>query len=468
MALKFHTNMQIKHSLLAVFMGVALAFTACKKKDNDDNSNNNNNNNNNNSSKEIVEVTSNITGNVTWKSDKIYVIKKYIYVDSLATLTIEPGTIIKGDKNEAANTKGALIVKRGGRLIADGTVDKPIVFTSNKEKGMRNVGDWGGVWICGSAPTNAGTNVPAEADLGVFFGGNNPNDNSGILRYVRIEFGGIALQPNKEINGLTLAGVGSSTVIENVQVSFAGDDAFEWFGGNVNAKRLISYKNIDDDLDMDNGFSGKIQYVLVVRDANLADVSGSNGFEIDNDASGSQATPSTRAIVSNVTIVGPHMNDASTYNADFKRAAHLRRSSKINIYNSVFAGFPIGILIDGDSTAMYYNTGEAHIRNCVVSSWKGSDSLKQTTTNYAFDVHTWFNNSAFNNSFVKNFNDLQLNASQNYVPNAGSPLLNGGSTTVGYLNGDNFFTNETFRGAFGSTNWASGWANFDPQNTEYK
>lgn len=455
--------MQIKQ-FLAVFMGVALTFTACKKKDNEDNSSSNNNNN---TTKEVVEVTSNITGNVTWSANKIYLIKKYIYVDSLATLTIEPGTLIKGDKDDVANTKGALIVKRGGRLIADGTVDKPIVFTSNKSKGLRNIGDWGGVWICGMAPTNAGNNVPGEADLGVYYGGNNPNDNSGILRYVRIEFGGIALQPNKEINGLTLAGVGSGTIIENVQVSYSGDDAFEFFGGNVNAKKIISYKNVDDDLDMDNGYQGKIQYVLAIRDANIADVSGSNGFEVDNDASGSTASPFTKAIVSNVTLIGPHMNDNSTYSADFKRATHLRRSSKINIYNSVLAGFPTGILIDGDSTARYYNENEAHIRNSVVASWKGTDSLKQTTTNYAFDIHSWFKTASFNNEFIKNMNDLQLDAAQNYMPKAGSPVLSGGSL-VGYLTGDNFFENTNFRGAFGTTNWVSGWTNFDPQNTDYK
>lgn len=458
--------MQIKQSVLAVLMGVALAFTSCKKKD-DDNSNNNNNNNNN-TTKEVVEVTSNITGNVTWSANKIYLLKKYVYIDSLATLTIEPGTIIKGEKNDAANTKGALIVKRGGKLIADGTVDKPIVFTSNKEKGMRNVGDWGGIWICGSAPTNAGNDVPGEADLGVYYGGNNPNDNSGILRYVRIEFGGIALQPNKEINGLTLAGVGSGTIIENVQVSYGGDDGFEWFGGTVNAKKLISYKNVDDDFDMDNGFQGKVQYALAIRDANIADVSSSNGFEVDNDGNGNTAQPFTKAIFSNVTLIGPHMNDNSTYDVNFKRAAHLRKSSKISIYNSVFAGFPIGILIDGDNTAMYYNQNEAHIRNSVVSSWKGTDSLKQTITNYSFDIHSWFNTTAFSNQFIKNFTDLQLDANKNYIPQSGSALLNGGSTSVGFLNGDNFFENVTFRGAFGSSNWASGWANFDPNNTDYK
>jgi hypothetical protein len=161
------------------------------------------------------------------------------------------------------------------------------------------------------------------------------------------------------------------------------------------------------------------------------------------------------------------MNDNSTYISDFKRATHLRRSSKINIYNSVLAGFPTGILIDGDSTARYYNENEAHIRNSVVASWKGTDSLKQTTTNYAFDIHSWFKTASFNNEFIKNMNDLQLDAAQNYMPKAGSPVLSGGSL-VGYLTGDNFFENTNFRGAFGTTNWVSGWTNFDPQNTDYK
>ena len=182
-----------------------------------------------------VVVSGNITTNTTWTKNNTYLLTGFVYVKDNAKLTIEPGTVIKGDKN----SKGSLIITRGASIIADGTSSEPIVFTSNEA--APTYGDWGGIILLGKAPANCslmGTTGVCEIEGGVnnaqgdgLFGGNDPNDNSGILRYVRIEYPGIAFQPNSEINGLTMGAVGAGTIIDHVQVSYSGDESFEWFGG---------------------------------------------------------------------------------------------------------------------------------------------------------------------------------------------------------------------------------------------
>ena len=207
-------------------------------------------------------VSGHITTNTTWTNDKVYRMDGFIYIDSNATLTIQPGTIVRGIKL----TKGSLIVTRGGKLIADGTVDKPIIFTSDEPAGTRTYGDWGGIIVLGNAPINpVGGQATIEGGVNNAagdgqYGGPNAADNSGIIRYVRIEYSGIPFSANNEINGLTMGGVGSGTIIDYVMVSYNGDDSFEWFGGTVNCKHLIAYKGVDDDFDTDFGFAGKVQF----------------------------------------------------------------------------------------------------------------------------------------------------------------------------------------------------------------
>lgn len=210
-------------------------------------------------------VSADITANATWTSTKKYLIKGNIFVNNNATLTIEAGTVIYGDKV----TKGALIIERGAKIIAAGTAASPIVFTSSAPAGFRNYGDWGGLIILGKAANNQGANVNIEgitAGTKGQYGGTADDDNSGTLSYVRVEFAGIALSTDNEINGVTFGSVGSGTTVDHVQVSYSGDDAFEWFGGTVNANYLIAYKTWDDDFDTDFGFSGKVQFASAFRD----------------------------------------------------------------------------------------------------------------------------------------------------------------------------------------------------------
>jgi len=418
----------------------------------------------------VIQVSGEISGNVNWTPDHQYLLLGFVYVIDGAVLTIEPGTIIKGDKP----TMGSLIVERGGKMIANGTLANPIIFTSNAPAGFRNRGDWGGIILCGKAPVNS-TDPQVEGGPRSHYGGTVPGDNSGSMQYVRIEFAGYPFQPDKEINGLTFCGVGSATVIDYIMVSYSNDDSYEWFGGTVNCKHLIAYRGLDDDFDTDNGFSGMVQYLWSIRDKNIADGSGSNGFESDNDANGSTNTPVTHPIFSNVTVVGPR-KDATVTNisANFKRSMHLRRNTALCVYNSVFVGYPEGLLLDGTLAQTNAFSNLMQIRNVVISSCTDNTKyfeVQSGSTATADSVAHWFLNPSYNNDTIRNSAALMLTDAfnldtPNAMPLAGSPVLGAADFSNANLQ-NSFFTNETFIGAFGSTNWTSGWANWDCQNTPY-
>lgn len=416
----------------------------------------------------IITVSGDISTNTSWTNNNIYLLSGFVYVTNNAELTIQEGTIIKGDKA----TKGSLIITRGSKIWADGSMNRPIVFTSNEPAGSRGYGDWGGLIICGNAPINdpAGEKViegGIDATKGLY-GGTNATDNSGILRYVRIEFPGIAFMPNNEINGLTLGGVGSGTIIDYVQVSYSGDDSYECFGGTVNLKHMVAFRALDDDFDTDFGYSGKCQFMVVLKDSNIADISGSNGFESDNDGTGSLNNPITHPIYSNVTVVGPMINAGTIINSNYKRGAHLRRSVKTSIFNSAVAGYPTGLLVDGANCEANATTDALQYQNNIIA---GCTTPLAVASGSTWDISTWFNQVAFNNSILPNSSDLMLTNAYNYdnpsfMPMVGSPLLSNAAFTSTYL-ADPFFDVVTYRGAFGATDWTSGWANFDCQNTDY-
>jgi hypothetical protein len=413
-----------------------------------------------------IEVTEAISVNTTWTNTHTYLLKGFIYVNDGATLTIEPGTIIKGDKP----TKGTLIVRRGGKLMAEGTIDRPIIFTSNQPPGSRDYGDWGGIIICGRAPHNQPSDPTIEGGPDAQYGGNDPDDNSGTLRYVRIEFPGVAFQPNQEINGLTMASVGRGTTIDHVQVSYCGDDSYEWFGGTVNARYLIAFRGWDDDFDQDFGWQGKVQFALGLRDPNIADQSSSNGFECDNDAAGNSAAPYSQGTWSNVTLIGPKADVGTSINPLYARALHLRRNTRTRVYNSVFAGYPVGLYIDGNSTQTNADNGDLQFRNNVLA---GMDNPLATPAGQQWDQATitaWFHTVGWNNTILGSNDELGLIAPFDLGhpdprPNSGAALLSGAEFS-GPLT-DGFFDPVPFRGAFGATDWTAGWTNWDPQHTSY-
>ena len=447
-------------------------FTSCKKDDNNDN--------NTQTGSKVVELKGEIKGNRTLTADSSYVLSGFVYVVDGAKLTIPAGTIIKGEKS----TMGSLIIEKGGMIDAQGTAEKPIVFTSNQAKGARTYGDWGGVILCGKATINqtGGTSQVEGGPRSTYGGGATPNDadNSGTLKYVRIEFAGYPFQPDKEINGLTLCGVGSGTTIDYIQVSYSADDSYEFFGGKVNVKHLIAFRGLDDDFDTDNGFSGKLQFLIGMRDFRKADISGSNGFESDNDADGSSNTPQTSAVFSNVTVIGPIDSiNRTNYSGDFKRAMHIRRNSSISIYNSVFAGFPTGLLIDGAKSWTNVQNGTLQIKNTYLVGMPTAFAVASGSAFTATDVQTWFTDASRHNTVNSNkyatkevgiFGNFLTNNEATapvVLPTAGSPLLNGADYTDTKLQDAFFDKTPVYIGAFGTTDWTSGWANWNPQQTDY-
>ncbi len=412
-----------------------------------------------------VILSGNITSNRTLSADSTYLLDGFVRVKSGATLTIPAGTKIYGK----SSSQGTLIIQPGGKIDAQGTVSNPIVFTSEFAKPGSTQepqrGDWGGIIILGKAPINVPGGTAAIEGPGDTYGGTDAQDNSGIMKYVRIEYPGIAFSPNNEINGLTFGGVGSGTTIDYIQVSYSNDDSFEWFGGTVNCKHLIAYRGWDDDFDTDFGYEGKLQFLVAIRDPQVADAqSGSNGFESDNDGSGSTNAPRTSPTWWNVTLVGPQIHLNSIYNSDFKRGMHLRRSSQNKINNTIIAGWPIGVLIDGKNTTTDAENGGMYLKNSIVagSSKKVVDS---TSSNGTFNPAGWF--SANSNRSFTNTTDLLLYSAfdinnPNFLPAPGSPVLTGAGTPPN----DGFFDQTAaYVGAFGSADWTFGWARFNPDST---
>jgi hypothetical protein len=408
-----------------------------------------------------------IVGDKTLTNDRTWLIRGYVYVVSGAKLTIEPGTIIFGEKT----TKGTLIVERGAQIIARGEPNNPIVFTSQMPPGQRAHGDWGGIIICGRAPINLSPGErQVEGGPRSFYGGNQTNDYSGVLKYVRIEFPGIALSPNNEVNGLTLAGVGSLTEMDHIQVSYSGDDAFEWFGGNVNAKYLIAHRAVDDDWDTDFGWSGKLQFGVSLRDPQVADISTSNGIESDNNNVPNTAEPRTRATFSNMTIIGPMRDTTDQVNPLFGTGAHLRRNTLQSVYNSVIMGWPRGgLLLDAAGVREAAENGSLEVLNTVIA---GAKLPYVRTTVTGFDALNWFNTSTRKNGYVQSVNQLEMIDPYNltkpsFLTTPTSPLNNKAAFTASRVN-DPFFTKVEYIGAFNSnSDWTLGWANFDPQQTVY-
>jgi hypothetical protein len=329
-----------------------------------------------------------LAGTVTLDATKVYLLKGFVVVPNGVKLVIPAGTVIRAlaDLSTSPKNYASINVERGGKIEITGTVDKPVVITSAKDAGKRDRGDWGGLILAGRAPHNLlnGTtndNVQMEGYNNVSFdpnlarfGGTDVNDNSGIVRYLRLEFGGLAFEVNKEINGLTMGGVGAGTEIKYVQVSYSGDDSYEWFGGNVNSSYLIAYKGTDDDFDTDNGYSGLSQFGIGVRDSayydltwNISGGSTSEGFESDNEATGTaNVRPYTTAIFSNYTMVGP-VPVGSTYSGmnattkgAFRRGARIRRNSAQRVVNSIFMGYRNFLMIDGDSCVRNTNFPAAY------------------------------------------------------------------------------------------------------------
>jgi Secretion system C-terminal sorting domain/PKD domain/Ig-like domain CHU_C associated len=391
-----------------------------------------------------VNVTTAITTNTTWTTGNTYLLQGQIYVKNGATLTIQPGVTVLGDKATAGS---GLFITQGSKLNAVGTAANPIVFTSNQVPGARALGDWGGIILMGRGAINQAGGVAYIEGLAPtpdtqFGGGLSPDntDDSGTLSYVRIEFSGYIYQPNKEINGLTMGGVGTGTQLDHIQVSYGNDDAFEWFGGAVSARYLVSYRNLDDDFDTDFGWAGNVQFGLIVRDPNVADnptVSTSEGFESDNDATGSSTTPITQGAFSNITAIGPlRGNISATVNTGYRRGLRLRRNTQLKIFNSLFLDFKTGIFVDNANPGAEANATNDLLKfknNIIAGTQTGK--VTERIASSTFPIQAWFGANA-NDSLAATTGILVTPydyLAPDYRPTGGSPALSNVSFSDAFL-----------------------------------
>ncbi len=460
---------------LAFTFGAAVLLSACRNNDTDGDDD----------LDPILPETlvGDVTTNKTLTNDRVWILKGQVKVKNGATLSIQEGTVIKSDVTE----KGSLIITRGCKLMAVGTADKPIVFTSGKPAGARGPGDWGGIVLLGNAPTNK-TNPQIEGGISEQYGGTDAADNSGTLKYVRIEYAGIAAFQNSEINSLTLGGVGSGTVIDYVMTAYANDDAFEFFGGTVNPRHLVAYATADDDFDFDFGYTGTVQYAVSLRDPKFVDPGDAgNGIECDNDGQSTNQTPFTRPVISNMTIVGP--NGAAGTASNHNYGNRWRRATNMVFLNSIILGSQKGgAAFESKPTydfflanaATNYNNNIIYTVATAKVAWTDSSTARLYTTGYPTPMTsaqrdamiaeasapllaklTEVGNTVAASADAVGLTDPFNLSNPNFLPKTGSPALSGTFKSFAGIE------NVAYRGAFGSTNWLTTWTNFDPQNKVY-
>jgi hypothetical protein len=408
------------------------------------------------------------------------ILQGLVYVAPGVTLTVNPGVTIKGSTGPAIpdtvnleNNKGTLLIQQGAQLIANGTATSPIVWTSEQPVGSRHYGDWGGVVLYGNATmhkaTGATTNTfeafDYKPDVRNTYGGTNDADNSGSIKFNRFEFGGgVVYQVNKEVNGFTMCAVGSATVFNHNEIAWAGDDAIEFFGGDVNIDHVLAYEPHDDNFDEDEGYHGKMQFIIGYQTTNC-DNSGSHFIESDNDASATNALPHTNAFIANATFVGPtvpqNFGSNPTTGFYYDGGVFVRRNSRLTLVNSlviaqqqpfaVVTGPTTNVLVASapslsDSVVISYNIFQTNSANPVVKSTIEGNPTPLASTTDAFSLGR-LGGAANNNVALGAFADFKLDGT--LKPLAGSPALSGGANLAAL--GLPFFAGTTQRGAVTTT-----------------
>lgn len=413
--------------------------------------------------KPVIVVTGSVTGNETWTNNFYYVLRGAVFVESGATLNISAGTRVIGE----AGSVGTLIVRRGGRLNAIGTRTEPVVFTSDQPAGNRSRGDWGGIILNGNAPVNIeGGEGVGEADTGIY-GGNNPNDNSGTMRYVRVEFAGVEFSPDNELNGIAFQGVGRGGTYEFIQVHMNRDDALEWFGGTADIKYAVASNAADDSFDWTFGWSGRAQFVAITQRGDDAD----NGIEADNNEFNNNLLPRSNPQIYNITLCGdPDTNEGS----ESVRAANLRRGTAFTIRNFLLTGFKTtGFQIETTNAATTGQVDNGTTQMGAGVAW----GVRNVTTGVAganmhASVQTYITSGRFPTvTTAASTTDAMVGLSAascsnhenpNFQP-SGVATLAGGQVAPIQPPNDGFFQAVTFIGAVPpapADNWMSGWTSF--------
>jgi hypothetical protein len=452
-------------------------------------------------------VSDDITADRTFYADSTYVLSGFVKVANGATLTIQPGTKVVGDFDIPGSS---LFVLRGAKIMAEGTREQPIVFTSERPVGQRQPGDWGGIIIIGNGIVNRsgstqieGTGTPAAINPAQFYdGGTDNDDNSGVLRYVRIEFAGYPTAPNEELNSLTMAAVGAGTTIEYVQVLQGLDDSFEWFGGAVNGRYLISYESADDHFDASEGYVGRNQFLIAFQsirpDARpgLAGGVASDPQGIENDgcwaencnagdANRSASQPYTVPVFANFTLIGAPPGAWETTGGNY--GMMLRRGTGGLYVNGVISRYSReAISFRGEQTRARYDEGNFRVSNLYVSQTPGVFQPENLTAanpdnrQYELDLAAYALElgdvgAADLFTALPTSTLSATGASFDWTPAAGSPIAAGGLTdfsplpaqlraaTQGSGHPNSEIVPTAYRGAAdpnGSDKWWEGWTSY--------
>jgi hypothetical protein len=402
----------------------------------------------------------NINADRTLDAGTVWVLRGTVQVQDGATLTIEPGTLVLGDQP----TQGTLLVLQGGRLVADGTAAEPIVFTSALAPGSRAKGNWGGIIING----RSNCNFPAGQCLGEgntgAYGGNVPNDDSGILRYARIEWAGIEFSPDNELNALTLNGVGSGTVIEFVQVHGGLDDGIELFGGTVDLKYVLATDISDDSFDWSTGWQGRAQFLIAQLDPQDSD----NGWEIDNNEQDFEALPRTYGRVFNFTLIGKPARDPGSNKST--RGILFRRGYAGAHGCGIVLGFGgAGLDVDDATTFRLANNDSLQLGETTFFDNGRDLGADFASPGVTYDPDDDSGNPTFEMDWAATETGLTIEnplladpydrSDPDFSPLAGSPVLGACSS----IPADAFFDQVSYRGAVADAGdtWYRGWTTFD-------
>jgi len=455
-----------------------------------------------------VILSGSIAANRTLTADTAYVLRGFVYVNSGATLTVNAGTRIVGDTTALGS---ALFVLRGARIVANGTEAAPIVFTSQRSAGNRAPGDWGGLILVGNARSNRTGNIIVEGSDGsvvganpagvVYTGGSNDADNSGTLRYVRVEFAGYATLPDAELNSFTFAAVGSGTTLEYLQSVSGLDDSCEWFGGSVDGRYLVSYESGDDHFDTSEGYRGRNQFLIAYQSTYLTPRAGAGavsadpqGFEVDGCNGGGCIAPAggnaqsagandglwTMNLMANYTLIG--VGGTQTTPANGGMGMVLRRGTGGYYVNGVIARWPRQAISLRDSTTNNRLQVDSLIFKSNYLAENGSQNggvvFDPVGTNFgqesAFTARNQLNTVAPTSVTAASlFTALPTGsatttaANFDWAPAAGSPIANGGLATFQNdpriaARAGTFITPTAYRGAAapGGPKWWANWTSY--------
>jgi hypothetical protein len=388
-------------------------FTACSDDDNTGNGNDD----------DLTELKGETAKSITLKQGKEYTLTGGFHVKSGATLTIEPGTRIIAKDDDVVDY---ILIEQGAKINAQGTATNPIIMTSEKKE----AGAWGGLHICGYAPINLGSTGKSEIGDAVY-GGNNASDNSGVIRYIRLEYTGYAFSEEKEANGVTFYGVGNGTEVEYLQAYKGSDDGFEWFGGTVDAKHLVVTDCSDDSFDWTEGWCGRAQFLVAYQGAES-----SIGYdcdcliEADNNGTNAAATPISCPTLANLTLIG---NSSGTN----KRGIRLRAGTQVKIYNALVKGKADCLTTETAETEGYLANGPSVLEYVHIAS-----GVKTSSDTYSQDLFTaTANNNAINQTLTFTGKYTGTVAGGKNMPQVNS-----------------FFDAADYKGAVqANSDWTSGW-----------